>query len=72
MIDMYYNLCITFTDLISTKQKPIHRGNDDLENNNIKCNELFSFIKTYRDNSNFHKETLFMEATLKGVMHTLW
>lgn len=29
-------------------------------------------MKQYRDNSNFLKETLFMEATIKKVMHTLW
>lgn len=29
-------------------------------------------MKQYRDNSNFLKETLIMEATIEKVMHTLW
>lgn len=60
--------------MISAKQKPVHRRNDELENNNIRCNELLQkkIMKQYRDNSNFLKETLFMEATIKKVMHTLW
>lgn len=73
---MYCNLSITFTDhpLSVQNKNPIHRRNDELENNNIRYNELLQKknYETYRDNSNFLKETLFMEETIMKVMHTLW
>lgn len=50
---------------------------DEMMNWRIITSDVMSFykikiMKQYRDNSNFLKETLFMEATIKKVMHTLW
>lgn len=72
---MYCNLSITFTDHpLSVQNKNLFT--DEMMNWRIITSDIMSFYKKkimkHRDNSNFLKETLFMEETIMKVMHTLW